>query len=63
MQSFEDKLLAANEILKRLNDENTPLDEAVALYEKGQALLNEANEILQNAKLKITQVEQEEFLA
>lgn len=57
--SFEAKLTKANEILKLLNDENTSLEESVALHKEGKKLLSEASQILNNAKLSIEKVNQE----
>lgn len=57
--SFEAKLQKANEILKRLNDENTSLEESVALHKEGKQLLLEASQMLQNAKLEIKQASEE----
>ncbi|CAD7287554.1 Exodeoxyribonuclease 7 small subunit [Campylobacter majalis] len=58
VDEFESKLKQAEEILAKLNDENTSLELSVKLLKQGQNLLNEATQILENAKLSVTQVEQ-----
>ncbi|MGH1600510.1 exodeoxyribonuclease VII small subunit [Campylobacter majalis] len=58
VDEFESKLKQAEEILTKLNDENTSLELSVKLLKQGQNLLNEATQILENAKLSVTQVEQ-----
>lgn len=54
-ENFEDKLMRADKILERLNDENISLEESVKLHKEGKKLLGEAAKILQNAKLTINE--------
>lgn len=54
-ENFEDKLMRADKILERLNDENISLEESVKLHKEGKKLLSEAAKILQNAKLTINE--------
>lgn len=61
VDSFESKLMQANEILSLLNDPSTSLEQSVALHKKGQTLLKEASKILENAKLSIEQVLEEDL--
>lgn len=58
--NFEEKLAKANEILKALSDENLSLDESVKLHKEGKELLQEAALILENAKLIIKEVGQDD---
>ena len=58
-QSFEEKLALADKILNDLNKDDVSLENSIKLHEKGKKLLNEAREILENAKLSIKQVDDE----
>ena len=54
--SFEEKMENINALLKSLNDKDLSLEESVKLYKQGVALLKEAKEILENAKLEIAEI-------
>ena len=58
-QSFEEKLALADKILNDLNNDDVSLENSIKLHEQGKKLLNEAREILENAKLSIKQVDDE----
>ncbi len=58
-QSFEEKLTLADKILNDLNKDDVSLENSIKLHEQGKKLLNEAREILENAKLSIKQVDDE----
>lgn len=58
-QSFEEKLAIADKILNDLNKDDVSLEKSIKLHEQGKKLLNEAREILENAKLSIKQVDDE----
>ena len=58
-QSFEEKLALADKILNDLNKDDVSLENSIKLHEQGKKLLNEAREILENAKLSIKQVDYE----
>ena len=58
-QSFEEKLALADKILNDLNKDDVSLEDSIKLHEQGKKLLNEAREILENAKLSIKQVDDE----
>ena len=58
-QSFEEKLALADKILNELNKDDVSLENSIKLHEQGKKLLNEAREILENAKLSIKQVDDE----
>ncbi|EAT98369.1 MAG: exodeoxyribonuclease VII small subunit [Campylobacter sp.] len=58
-QSFEEKLALADKILNDLNKDDVNLENSIKLHEQGKKLLNEAREILENAKLSIKQVDDE----
>lgn len=53
-QTFEDLMKEIKEILQKIEDNQTGLDEAIALYERGAVLIRRAEEILTSAELKIT---------
>lgn len=55
-ESFEEKMEKINALLKSLNDKDLSLEESVKLYKQGVALLKEAKEILENAKLEVTEI-------
>ena len=58
-QSFEEKLALADKILNDLNKDDVSLENSIKLHEQGKKLLNEAREILENAKLSIKQEDDE----
>ncbi len=58
-QRFEEKLALADKILNDLNKDDVSLENSIKLHEQGKKLLNEAREILENAKLSIKQVDDE----
>ena len=50
---FEDAINRLDEIVRALEDGNTPLDRALELYENGIALVRFCNEKLDSAEQKI----------
>uniref|UniRef100_A0A7C4UDE3 Exodeoxyribonuclease 7 small subunit n=1 Tax=candidate division WOR-3 bacterium TaxID=2052148 RepID=A0A7C4UDE3_UNCW3 len=50
---FEEKLKQLEEIVKILEDENTPLDIAIVKFEEGMNLMNELKDYLKKAEEKI----------
>ncbi len=50
-KSFEEKLEEAKAVLDNLSKPELPLDEGVKEYKKGVTLLQEASEMLEEAKL------------
>ena len=58
-EDFESKLAKANEILKQLGDENLSLEQSGKLHKEGKKLLEEADKILQNAKLVVKDADNE----
>lgn len=55
--SFENELAELENLLARLNDENTSLEEAVSVYAKAADKINLCTKALQNAKLKVEQID------
>ena len=55
-ESFEEKMEKISALLKSLNEKDLSLEESVKLYKQGVALLKEAKEILENAKLEVAEI-------
>lgn len=51
--SFEDALRALEQIVRRLESGDVPLDESIALYTRGEALRKQCADRLQAAEAKI----------
>lgn len=58
-QKFEDLMRELKEILARIEDNQTGLDEAIVLFERGSVLIRQAEEILSSAEMKISMVGRE----
>lgn len=56
--SFEAELAELEALLAKLNDENTSLEDAVALYAKAADKINSCTKSLQNAKLRVMQIDE-----
>jgi len=54
--SFEQALQELERIVLRLEQEDLPLEEAVALYERGQQLLDQCTRLLDEAELRVRQL-------
>lgn len=52
-QTFEQKLNRLSEIVERAENNTLPLEEAMKLYEEGDALIKELKKSLDDAELKI----------
>ncbi len=62
--TFEAALAELQTIIEALEGEQSSLDEATALYERGQALVKRCSELLDRAELRVRQLsgpEPEEF--
>ena len=55
-KKFEELLSDLREIVREMEDPDTGLDESIALYERGAALVKQCEEVLTNAELKITEL-------
>ena len=58
---FESKVEAAKKIMEQLMDPQIPLEKSVKLYKEGMALLKEAGEILEKARLEVETIEKEQI--
>lgn len=56
IKTFEEDLARLQEISSMLDNDNLPLDEAIALYEEGVELSRSCIEVLKNTELKITEI-------
>jgi exodeoxyribonuclease VII small subunit len=56
--SFEESLAKLEEIVRRLEEGNLPLEESVALFEEGTRLARSCSERLESAELRVSQLMQ-----
>lgn len=56
--SFEDSLARLEKIVERLQRDDIPLDEAIALFQEGTKLTTRCDELLTGAELRIQQLTQ-----
>ena len=56
--AFEAAFVELGEIVQRLEAGELPLEEAISLYERGQALARQCQDRLDQAELRITQLEE-----
>lgn len=54
--TFEESLIALEEIAKKLESGQCSLDESIKLYEEAMTLSKKCSEILETAKLKIAEI-------
>lgn len=57
-QTFEEKLEHSKELLEKLMNPEITLEESVKLYEEGLKNIKEAQTLIEEAKTKITVIEQ-----
>ncbi|MEG0877396.1 MAG: exodeoxyribonuclease VII small subunit [Oscillospiraceae bacterium] len=55
--TFESASTELSEILDKLSNDETPLDEALNLYAKAAKLIAFCNDTLQNAKIRIEEID------
>lgn len=58
MDSFEKKLEKAKDVLDSLDSDDITIAELMNKYKEGLKLLNEANEMLEKAKLEIEEIDE-----
>lgn len=51
--TYEDSIKRMNEIVKALENEKLPLNEALNLYKEGVAISADCKKLLENAKLQV----------
>jgi len=57
-KTFEEKLEYSKELLEKLMNPDITLEESVKLYEEGLKNIKEAQTLIEEAKIKITVIEQ-----
>ncbi|MDD1673427.1 MAG: exodeoxyribonuclease VII small subunit [Methanomicrobiales archaeon] len=58
-KTYEQMIDELRNIVRKIDDNSTSLDESIALYEQGIHLINACEEILNGAELKITELTRE----
>lgn len=53
---YEEMIEELKEIIKRLEDRNTDLEESIRLYERGTMLLKQCEKSLEEAEMKINRL-------
>ena len=53
---FEQSLNKLKEILEKINDENTSVDESIKLYEDAKIIIDSIQDALKNVKEKIEKI-------
>lgn len=56
-KSFEEKLEYSRKLLEKLMDQDITLEESVKLYEEGLKNIKEAQQLIEEAKVKIEVIE------
>ena len=54
--TYEEAFAELEAIVGTLEDEQNPLDEAMSLFERGQALVKRCSELLEGAELKVSEL-------
>ena len=55
-KSFEASIRRLEEIVKRMESGEIPLEEALSLFEEGTALVKSSSQLLDEAELKVTKL-------
>jgi len=53
-KSYEELISELKDIVRKIEDNETGLDESIALYEQGAVILKQCEDLLASAELKIT---------
>ncbi len=59
MKTYEQMMMELRDIVRKIDDPATSLDESIVLYDQGMALIKACEEILNKAELKITELTRE----
>jgi len=51
---YEELLGELKEIVRKMEDNETTLDESIALYERGAILVRQCEELLESAEMKVS---------
>jgi len=60
--SYEEALVELEEIVSSLEDQQNPLEDAIKLFERGQALAARCGVLLDEAQLKVKQLAGDELI-
>ena len=60
--TYEEALAELEEIVSALEDEQSPLEDTIKLFERGQALASRCGVLLEAAELKVKQVAGDEVM-
>ena len=58
-KSFEEKLEYSRELLEKMMDQDITLEESVKLYEEGLKNIKEAQQLIEEAKMKIEVIDKQ----
>ncbi|MDN7025224.1 exodeoxyribonuclease VII small subunit [Methanoculleus sp. FWC-SCC1] len=56
MHKYEEMLEELREIVRKIENGETSLDESIALYERGALLVKQCEDLLTTAELKLTEL-------
>lgn len=59
MKKYEDLIIELKEIVRKIEDSETSLDEMVSLYEQGTIIIKHCEERLSEAEVKISRLGKE----
>lgn len=59
MKKYEELITDLKEIVKKIEDSETNLDEMIALYEQGTVIIRQCEERLSDAEVKISRLGKE----
>ena len=59
--TYEEAFAELESIVNSLEGEQSPLDDAMSLFERGQALIKHCSELLDGAELKVRQLSGDEL--
>ncbi|MDD1720176.1 MAG: exodeoxyribonuclease VII small subunit [Methanoregulaceae archaeon] len=55
-KTYEDLITELRELVRKIEDPDTSLDESMSLYERGAVLIKKCEEILDRAEMKVTEL-------
>jgi exodeoxyribonuclease VII small subunit len=55
-KTYEELVTELRDVVRRLDDDGTGLDECIQLYERGAVLVRQCEEMLTTAELKISEL-------
>lgn len=55
-KTYEEMIAELREIMRKIDDTSTSLDETIILYEQGMNLIKACEEVLDGAELKISEL-------